>query len=147
MPHVAPARVCLVEPIQRRLAQRHDRSCKSHHGSQRATLPTNEPLRQEGRRRRPLPRSTRLQLGSVRVHEEQVEEVEDRFNDVQGGLRGGEAVLLVEGFPAVDVVRSGVQLVRGPNRPVQGAAGHGEGAQEDIACVLWRQLGQLYDLK
>lgn len=41
----------------------------------------------------------------------------------------------MEGLPAVDVVDLAVELVGRPDGPVEGAAGHGERPQEDVAGV------------
>jgi hypothetical protein len=95
---------------------------------------------QDGKARRPPsqdPLGARDAAGrlAVRVVDIDVGEVHGGLDDVQGALGRGEAVAGLEGLPAVDVVHLAVQLVRHPEGPVHGAAGHGERPEQHVDAV------------
>lgn len=68
------------------------------------------------------------------MHEINVEEVEDAFDDVHERLGCGESILGVPGGQSVDVVDVHVERVRRPE-PVQIAAEEAAWAHEDVADV------------
>lgn len=112
--------VCLT--IQNRLAKRHDSS-----GIAKQRSPGTASASQHSRP--PIGGLAAKQPGGeiVQVHE--------RLGGIEQALGAGEAVSRVESLPAVDVVDLAVELVGRPDGPVQGAAGHGERTQEDVARV------------
>lgn len=68
------------------------------------------------------------------MHEINVEEVEDAFEDVHERLGCGESILGVPGGQSVDVIDVHVERVRRPE-PVQIAAEEAAWAHEDVADV------------
>lgn len=134
---VLPARVVLVQPIQHSLAARHDRARERDDDRLRRGVAPQDPLSPAAL---VLGRGTgAVGVGDVAgagVHEVQIPRITGRLDDVHERLRGREAIVLVQGFPAVDVVRVDVDGVGRPDWRVQGAAGHGHRAQEAVEYIL-----------
>lgn len=74
-------------------------------------------------------------LGVAKEPGRDIPQIHERLDGVEQALGAGEAVAGVKGLPAVDVVDLAVELVGRPDGPVEGAAGHGERPQEDVAGV------------
>lgn len=123
MADVVEATVVLVCPVQNRLAQRHDGGTEADEGGPGAGPPADD-----------LVAGGRGALAG-KVPSAEVPEVEEGLDGVEEALGAGEAVAGAEGLEAVDVVDLAVELVGGPEGVVPGAAGHGVGAEEDVAGV------------
>lgn len=106
--------------IQNSLAQRHDGS-----GVAKERSPGAASARQDS--------STALGLAKQIGCE--IPKIHERLNGIEQALGAGEAVAGIKGLPAVDVVDLAVELVGCPDGPVEGAAGHRERSQEDVAGV------------
>lgn len=73
--------------------------------------------------------------GDAMGNDVEVVDVAGCFEGVHCCLCAGEPVLGVIGGPAVDVVYAAVELVGGPYRVVEFAAGHSVGAKKDVESV------------
>ena len=130
-PYISVLVITLDLSVSQQNAERTVENClaQGHDGRTKAN--------QDGSGARPSAHSTLL-VALLEDHP-QVGQVHGGLDGVEEALGAGEAVAPVEGDPAVDVVDLAVQLVGHPERPVQGAALHGERAAEDVDGVPYDQ--------
>lgn len=123
--------------VKDRLAQGHDRRGVGDQKRGRTNAPSDHllPLQQPGESLGDLLRSTSPNCRSIVVDNPEVVDVTDSLQDVEDSLRSSEAIMRIEGGPAVDIVNLSVQRVRCPDRRVQASTGHAMRSQQDIACI------------
>lgn len=69
------------------------------------------------------------------VDNPEVVDVTNGLEDIEDSLRSREAIMRIEGGPAVDIVDLSVQRIRCPDGRVQSSTRHAMRSQQDIARV------------
>lgn len=119
------------------LAQGHDRRGVGDQKRGGTNAPSNHlvPLQQPGESLGDLLRSTSPNSRSIVVDNPEVVDVTDSLEDIEDSLRSREAIMRIEGGPAVDIVDLSVQRIRCPDGGVQSSTRHAMRSQQDIARV------------
>lgn len=124
--------------VQNRLAQSHDGGGKQH--DDRLGYPRCSDARVATPRHQGVNITKSVQTLGRRPHDDDdIVNIHEDFDSVQGTLSSGEAILAVPRWPAIDVINGTVQGIWLPHRKVDSPTWHRVRAQEDIKGVPYDQ--------
>lgn len=119
--------------VQHRLTDRHHTQPKPTQTRHAPPSPTHTPPPQ------PPPPTAPITIPSPHntkpKHDPQVPHITPRLHQIQRRLRSRKPAPRVPRRPPVRVIHLAVQFIRCPERGVQGAAGHGEWAEENVGSI------------